>query len=83
MQRAVVIRMHGDQNLGNAIVTGMQSQRIKDLETRLAMHTEKDSEKYRKLIESIDRRFPIREHSERYNKFWAKIGMIWLMLTEC
>lgn len=82
MQRALVIRVHGNQEIGQAIVSGMESPRLKELEARLGVKSFRDSKEYLAKIEALHANIPIREHSPAYHKFWSCIAMIWLMLTE-
>ena len=91
MQRAVVTRIHGNREIGNAIAAGIAAA-IKPIESvaepRVAepkkpmkivippLHPEKD---YIKLTSTIRRRFPIRNHRLIYHKIWGIIGLLWLL----
>lgn len=82
MQRTVVIRMHGDKAIGEAIASGIEFRHIKELEARLGIRNENDAEKYRRLIAEIPTRFPIRNHGRLYHRFWTYVATLWIIHTE-
>lgn len=82
MQRALVIRMHGNSQIGTAIRDGMESPELKRLRGQVEADAYADSKKYRKLIASINRRFPIPKHGRLYHAIWGYIGLIWLLITK-
>ena len=82
MQRALVIKIHGDKAIGNAIASGMESKELKDLRAIVGTTCYVRGEKNNKRIEDLHRRFPIKEHSERYDRFWGMVGLAWLLLSQ-
>ncbi len=95
MSRALVIRMHGDQEIGKALAGALELPRdnhedytesiemeLKRLRARIGVSTPRLMEEEHNRIADLHRRIPIKEHSERYNKIWGYIGLIWLLLTK-
>lgn len=90
MQRAVITRIHGNREIGNAIVAGIAAA-IKPVESVAEPHVAEPQKpkkivlpplhperNYAKLISTIRRRFPIRNHRLIYHKIWGIIGLLWL-----
>lgn len=82
MQRAVVIKIHGNQAIGDAIASGMESKELKELRAKVGVSSFVNHEKDEERIRELHARFPIKEHNERYDRFWGCIGLIWYILTE-
>ena len=82
MQRALVIKVHGDKDIGDAIVSGMVSKELKELRAKVGVSSFVNHEKDEERIKELHARFPIKEHSERYDRFWGLVGLIWFILTE-
>lgn len=82
MQRALVIKIHGNQQIGSAIVNGMESKELKTLREIVGVSSTAKYDENQKRIEELHRKIPIKEHSERYDRFWGYVGLAWLILTE-
>lgn len=81
MQRALVIKVHGDKAIGNAIVNGMESKELSELRAKVGVMRYKNSKECRERMRIIREECPIKEHSVRYNKFWGYVGLVWLIIT--
>lgn len=95
MPRALVIRTHGDPEIGRAIAEALESphnnqedhvksieMELKRLQAQIGVSTPRLIKEGQDRIADLHRRIPIKEHSERYNKIWGYIGLIWLLLTK-
>lgn len=93
MPRALVIRTHGDPEIGRAITEALESRNnredyirsvemeLKRLQAQIGVSAPRLMKEGQDRIADLHKRIPIREHSDRYNKIWGYIGLIWLLLT--
>ena len=80
MQRALVIRTYGDQEIAKTLASTIESAELKKLRAQLGVKSYARDAYYLSKLKELPQKYPIRRKNPVVQKFWALYGFLWALI---